>query len=450
MNEKQTLNSILDIIRWAGFASAGDLQEQLGLSQPTVWRATRAALAGGQILSIGKTRRQVYLQPRGIPGVEMPAPVFRIDEDGRPHEFGSLVALPDDRFYMDEVDGLSRLHPSLPWFLRDTLPQGYMGKTFVRANQGLSLPPNPAHWNATHEVIALARTGCDLPGNLIVGSASFDLFQKMDATTGTGYVTANSPEDYPELARQSIEGVLGVTSSGGEQAKFCVLREGVHRIVKFSTPANDAAGDRARDLLICEHLACKVLEENGVVAATSEIHRVQGRVFLDSHRFDRTARGRVGMVSLLAMESDLIGQMDTWSQTADRLLRGAHISEEDATTMKLAEAFGRLINNTDMHYGNLSFLRQDGHWRLAPIYDMLPMGFMPVQGEIRPSTFDPSSLKPSAATLGVWPEAQTLATEFWARVADDDRITTPFREIAGDMAQALRSVQRQAPERQRS
>lgn len=39
--------------------------------------------------------------------------------------------------------------------------------------------------------------------------------------------------------------------------------------------------------------------------------------------------------------------------------------------------FGRLIANTDMHDGNLAF--KPG-LKLAPVYDMLPMGYAPVRG----------------------------------------------------------------------
>ncbi|MGK7521002.1 HipA domain-containing protein, partial [Salmonella enterica] len=40
-------------------------------------------------------------------------------------------------------------------------------------------------------------------------------------------------------------------------------------------------------------------------------------------------------------------------------------------------AFGRLIANSDMHAGNLSFYYSDAPMALAPVYDMLPMAYAP-------------------------------------------------------------------------
>ena len=52
-------------------------------------------------------------------------------------------------------------------------------------------------------------------------------------------------------------------------------------------------------------------------------------------------------------------------------------------------------------------------WALAPCYDMLPMRFMPVQGEVPAWEWDMEAVQPSAAVLPVWEEAKALASEFW-------------------------------------
>jgi len=44
-----------------------------------------------------------------------------------------------------------------------------------------------------------------------------------------------------------------------------------------------------------------------------------------------------------------------------------------------AAAIARLIANTDMHLGNLTF-HVEGTFRLAPAYDMLPMAYAPLPG----------------------------------------------------------------------
>ncbi|MCW1777683.1 hypothetical protein NB693_25720 [Pantoea ananatis] len=96
----------------------------------------------------------------------------------------------------------------------------------------------------------------------------------------------------------------------------------------------------------------------GIAAAESELLESDGRVFLQSTRFDRTpVLGRRGFVSLAAVDRP-------W---AHRLVVGT---------------FGALIGNNDMHLGNAG-LMGDLPLALAPIYDMLPMAFRPAaSGEV--------------------------------------------------------------------
>ena len=109
------------------------------------------------------------------------------------------------------------------------------------------------------------------------------------------------------------------------------------------------------------------------------------------------------------------------------LLRG---SDDDVRTMTLLDAFGALIANTDRHHGNLSLLLQDHRWRLAPAYDMLPMLYAQVNGELVERDFNTRDLHPSAATLAAWPRALELARAFWHSAAGDERISPGFQAIA--------------------
>jgi hypothetical protein len=47
---------------------------------------------------------------------------------------------------------------------------------------------------------------------------------------------------------------------------------------------------------------------------------------------------------------------------------------------------------------------------------MLPMRFMPVQGEVPAWSWSMDTVQPTAAMLEVWDEAQALAQTFWGRV----------------------------------
>ena len=410
-----------------GVGTSTELQTRLGLSQPTVSRALSALVKQGRLLKVGAARSQQYLLPRHIEGVGSQIGIVRIDTQGRVSPFARMVALPGGRFWVNEADGLTQLHAGLPWFLDDMRPQGFMGQTFVQNHPELSLPADLRHWNDDHALKAMVLAGDDLPGNLIVGEQA--LASYLSGVRQTAVV--QQPElDYPRLAMLAMQGAQPGSSAGGEQPKFSALVNGQAMLVKFS-PSGDAPGDeRSRDLLVCEHLALQTLAAAGLPAAESQIVIAGGRVFLQSKRFDRTDKGRIGMVSLLVYDAQYVGEMDNWSATAQRMAARQLMTSQDAQQLQLLEAYGLLIANTDRHYGNISFLLQDDDWRLSPTYDMLPMLYAPVKGELVERDFASRKLQPTSHTLAVWPQAKQLAQQFWHSVAADTRVSDAFKALA--------------------
>ena len=248
-----------------------------------------------------------------------------------------------------------------------------------------------------------------------------------------------------------MQGTHPGSSAGGEQPKFCTITAGRPVLVKFS-PAGDAPVDqRIRDLLVCEHLALQTLAGAGLPAAKTQIFTGAGRVFLESERFDRVAQpsaqpdlqggpiGRIGMVSLQAYDAEYVGEMDNWAATANRMAARKLLTADDARVLRLLEAFGVLIGNTDRHYGNISLLLKDDDWALSPTYDMLPMLYAPVSGELVARYFATRPLQPTAATLPEWTQARALAVAFWLAVAGDQRVSAGFRAIAADNAGSIDS-----------
>lgn len=410
-----------------GVGTSTELQTRLGLSQPTVSRALSALVKQGRLLKVGAARSQQYLLPRHIEGVGSQIGIVRIDTQGRVSPFARMVALPGGRFWVNEADGLTQLHDGLPWFLDDMRPQGFMGQTFVQNHPELSLPADLRHWNDDHALKAMVLAGDDLPGNLIVGEQA--LASYLSGVRQTAVV--QQPEvEYPRLAMLAMQGAQPGSSAGGEQPKFSALVNGQAMLVKFS-PSGDAPGDeRSRDLLVCEHLALQTLAAAGLPAAESQIVIAGGRVFLQSKRFDRTDKGRIGMVSLLVYDAQYVGEMDNWSATAQRMAARQLMTSQDAQQLQLLEAYGLLIANTDRHYGNISFLLQDDDWRLSPTYDMLPMLYAPVKGELVERDFASRKLQPTSHTLAVWPQAKQLAQQFWQSVAADTRVSDAFKALA--------------------
>lgn len=432
-------SQILQALRQhGGMASSGQLQAVLGLSQPSTSRALAPLIQSGQVQKVGAARSQRYVLPRHVERVGCQVPILRVDAAGQTSPFARMTLLAGGDVWVDEADGVSQRHSGLPWFLHDMRPQGFMGRTFAQNHPDLLLGNDPSRWSDDDMLRALVLYGDDLPGNLVVGEAAFQRFHSLVERAST---TA-SAQSYPQLAERAMQGSLGGSSAGGEQPKFCTLTAGRAVLVKFSPPGDSPQEQRLRDLLVCEHLAIQTLLEAGVPAAKTQIFTGAGRVFLESERFDRMAshenRGRIGMVSLSVYDAQYVGQEDNWAATADRMAARGLLSARDATHLKFLEAYGVLIANTDRHYGNISLLLQGsskgGDWVLSPTYDMLPMWYAPVGGELVPRDFATRPLKPTAATLAEWPRAKALACKFWQAVAGDARMSDGFGAIAAQNA----------------
>ncbi|MGP1629604.1 MAG: type II toxin-antitoxin system HipA family toxin YjjJ, partial [Giesbergeria sp.] len=76
-------------------------------------------------------------------------------------------------------------------------------------------------------------------------------------------------------------------------------------------------------------------------------------------------------------------------------------------------------------------------WRLSPTYDMLPMLYMPIAGEVVAQELRAQAMAPTEATQDVWDEARRLALAFWRAAAVQGWISNGFREIARGNAAAL-------------
>jgi len=155
------------------------------------------------------------------------------------------------------------------------------------------------------------------------------------------------------------------------------------------------------------------------------------RVFLEAERFDRVGlHGRLPVCTLDALNHAFLGVGSTdWTLLLSRLHESGLV---DADTVRAVERlwwFGRLIANTDMHLGNLSF-HVAPTMHLAPAYDMLPMAYAPLPGgEVPPCTLAPPL--PLPAQREVWQIACIAALGFWQRASTDMRISAPFRFVCG-------------------
>lgn len=431
----------------SGPRTARELVSALNVSQPTVsrWLAEKR----DHILVIGKARATRYALRRAVREIGSEWPVYRVDEVGGVSLAGRLHAIyPAGFVWRDAVNHRESLFEGLPWFLVDNRPQGFLGRQLVGLHQVEGLPERLDAWGDDDILYGLTRMGFDLPGNLLVGDLAVSGFQRqtgfMQSLAGdlTLVSRAKLRGLYPALIQRSWCFDRLKSSAGGEQPKLgeCVLdSQGlVELLIKYSPPVEQKVGMRWSDLLLAEHLALVTLMDHGMSAADSEICQTADRTFLEVTRFDRTLRlGRLGIVSLEAVSHEFVGHARPWDEQAATLLEQRLISREDYERILCIHAFGRLIANTDMHNGNLSFfLGDDFSLRLAPVYDMLPMHHAPNNhGEViaRPLR----QARPTRLTEPVWEEVKAWAVEYWRRVRDDDRISADFQGIAAQYLHAL-------------
>lgn len=440
-NKSDTAGQLLSFLA-TGIYSAVEIQHRFGYSQPTVSRLI--SQISGKILNIGKARSRRYTVLRDIRGLGGEFPVYKIDFDGNAHLLGTLFAVAHDEFLWSAIGGSEQLFRSLPWFLADLRPEGFVGRAFVRQlHQDLGLPPRSADWNEDHALTALARRGEDNIGNLVVGQESIERYLRMVRELTVSIRSEDIPDTYSRLSREAMEGQPSGSSAGGEQPKFTAIieREGIVQsvLVKFSPPVSTDEGRRWADLLICEHHALEIIQHAAAFpAAQSNIIEAGGRLFLEVVRFDRTGLfGRQPVISLRAVDNEFYGFQDSWVNAANRMESDGRLSPEDAGPLRWLSVFGSLIANNDQHFGNVSLIMGDGgkRFNLAPAYDVLPMLYRPMDGSVPTRVFTPPAAIPGAPRE--WSSALDCACLFWERVKDDARISEGFRLICSENHSAM-------------
>ncbi len=440
-----------------GPVGAQALADSLGVSRVTVQRAMQQL--GASVVQLGKTRATRYALRRGVLGQVGPHRFSRLSQTGIAHEWGSLSALhggwclewaspalrPE---WADQVHDHAGFCDGLPFFLADLRPQGFLGRATARRLPGtLGLPPDPRDWNDDQTLFYLREWGDDLPGNLTLGDGPTG--RALNACPPDPITPETREARYPELAGQANAGEPFGSSVEGEQPKFTTwLRLPDENaisstLVKYTDKLDTPTGRRWADLLAAEAIALNVLtsaSSGEAEARRPKIFDFGNRRFYEMPRFDRIgSHGRRGVVSLRALHDAGFTGGDTtdWAVAAAGLCERGWIGESDLRAVRLRRLFGRLIGNTDMHFGNLAFfLELELPLRLAPTYDMLPMLWAPRPGDATPAPeFIP--LAPMPADLEIWPEAATLAERFWSMVEADARVSDVFRPHA---AAALRTV----------
>jgi hypothetical protein len=406
------------------------------------------------LVIVGSARRRKYALKRGLRGETRGIPVYCVSAEGRISDADPLTLVFDRGTlwngrklgYPISEETRDGLWPGLPYPMYDIHPQGFIGRALARRySRILGVSPTPKEWNDDDILHFISNALPDGTGNLIVGEKSLELLQD-EFHSPTAVVTeVDTPEHYVKSAQAAIEHGPHGSSAGGEFPKFSSLRslsgsKTPHVLVKFSAEVNSVSTSaRWADLLISEHVALEtVVEMLSIPVARSRIIQHGGRTFLESERFDRHGRfGRMPCVSLRALTDHLLGLgAEDWRKHGTVLRDNGIISTEDAQSLQMAWWFGTLIGNTDMHLGNISLTISPAHeisifpMLLAPLYDMLPMGYAPLSSGEFPPLNVPKIPLPLPEEAEIWRAASRAAIEFWMRVQKDVRITVDFRNLA--------------------
>lgn len=275
----------------------------------------------------------------------MTTPIYRITADAKTE-------------FIENID-------EVPWWLFDRLPQGFAGRVYAKQvlKQHPEFSSDLRDWSDPVVLQLLSEYPVDAIGDLLVGNKDLERY----------LVAENHPvslADLPRLAEQAKE--FCQTLISGDQPKFCCeIEQYGPCIVKF------AETERLADLLIAEHIALSVLNDAGIPTAKTTLFRAGHYQFLVIRRFDCLGSECRGVVSLKALDLEFVGSRDQrWPAIACQLTEQGVIAASALPTIQLLFCFGRLIANSDMHSGNLSFFC-DGQmpFALAPTYDQLPMAY---------------------------------------------------------------------------
>ncbi len=459
MPANKSSQDLLRYLRINGPTPSSELVAHFGISRATLSR--RVQDLGNAVITIGSARA-TQLAARHE-DVSDSIPLYRVTEGGQVEAIGGLTPIregeqtqwflnleeaPKALFEGEFKDGL---YPGWPWFLEDLRPSGFLGRSFgKRMARLLQIKEKPEEWSDLELLATLTGFGSSLQGNFILGDRrALNDFQEHKVEISQGYYRNSTASAYSEMAQRALdEDEAYGSSAGGEQPKFttmiCDTTDSDPRavIVKFSPKLDTPVGRRWADLLHAEHLANQVLADAGFAVARTRIFELQGRVFLESERFDRVGQfGRRGLVSLRALDAAHLGLgQGTWTKAARKLHADKWITEEDCERIVRLHCFGELIANTDMHWGNLSFfLPEQSPYPLAPIYDMLPMRFRPSgTGEVVKREFKPTLPKPEDQTA--WLVMHPHALTFWQRIANHASISDNFKAIAETSVHSLEHI----------
>jgi len=433
---------VLEMLRKRPGTKAPELASATGLSQPTISRILKEYAT--TVIGAGRGPRRRYFARRELRGRRGSFPVYAVNASGQVEQASMLELVAPAGSLMDmtgwqwpvDAEFADGVWPGLPYPLQDMRPQGFLGRSFAEnAYRELQVSNRPDDWSDDDVVHILSLRGADTAGNLIVGDAALQRWLDHKAGALDLIAERDLTARYLEMADKARSLGAQGSSAAGEFPKFTAIRSlnGCHTphvIVKFSGDEESGTVRRWKDLLVCEHLAIQHARGMGLEAARTRVLDLAGRRMLEVERFDRHGPyGRSPLCTLETIDTSMIASASpVWTDIALQMGARGWISGKTERLVRRLWLYGQLLGNSDMHNGNLSFVPQSGTFKLAPVYDMLPMMYAPLGGGELPNVRYAPNL-PLPALKEEWRLASTAALAFWDEAARDSRISDQFRDI---------------------
>jgi HipA-like C-terminal domain len=428
-----SLNALVQtLLAQRGVLTSTELQSATGKSQATLSRALKQLFP--QVQALGKGRSARYGLVHEIMGRAAQQPVYLTDENGLSSQWGRLTFIEGERLHVQTPDRSVITQSELPWFLEGMRPQGFLGR--LRGQAIGFVDANPDNWLVEQTLYAILAFEHDGPGALTLGQETGELLPEAPLNL------EQRARHYDKLASNVTQTLPAGSSAGGEQPKFLAHLDaptGYERlVVKFTPPRGTPFGERWHDLLHTEFIALQILKKHGFSAAETRIVQSAQRTYLESVRFDRVGQnGKRHIVPLAPIHKTFVGgSRQNWAASCDKLAELGHLPYQDAQTVHVLLYFGRLIGNTDMHFGNLSLAVNDmarlanPKFSLAPCYDMLTMAYKPSEfkDELGYTQLEVPR-KPLGADVA-WQQALAMAKEFWETLGNTEAVSANLRRVA--------------------
>lgn len=170
------------------------------------------------------------------------------------------------------------------------------------------------------------------------------------------------------LSEKQTEGVdvlyFNSGNSGGCRPKCLLKQDGMEWLVKFRHTYDPT------DIGAQEYHYMQLAAQCGITIP--ECRLIDGKYFA-SQLFDRTESGeRLHVATAAALLCESINPPRTDYKTLLSLTGWLTQSPQQVEQMFRRMVFNVFIQNKDDHAKNFSFIWQNGQWRLAPAYDLLP------------------------------------------------------------------------------